>query len=48
MSSIRQVLRVAIAAARDDAIAAGSIAIAKPADLPRVTIERPARPEHGD
>jgi arginyl-tRNA synthetase len=48
MSSIRQVLRAAIEAARHSAVAAGSITVAEPADLPPVTIERPARLEHGD
>jgi arginyl-tRNA synthetase len=48
MSCVRLVLRAAIEAARRSAVAAGSITVAEPADLPPVTIERPARPEHGD
>jgi arginyl-tRNA synthetase len=48
MSSIRQALRAAVEAARASAISARTISVADAADLPRVTIERPARPEHGD
>ncbi len=48
MSSIRQLLRAAVEAALDEAVAAGSISPGVPGTLPRVTIERPARPEHGD
>src|SRR5438094_8964566 len=48
MTSIRQALRTAVEAARTDAIAAGTLSIADPASLPPVSIERPARAEHGD
>src|SRR5438132_6447482 len=48
MSSIRQVLRAAVEAARTKAITAGTLTIADPSGLPPVTIERPARAEHGD
>ena len=48
MSRIRQVLRAAIESATDSAVAAGSITVSERADLPPITIERPARAEHGD
>ena len=48
MSSIRQVLRAAVEDARTKAITAGSLTIADPSGLPAVSIERPARAEHGD
>src|SRR5438552_19186086 len=48
MSSIRQVLRAAVEAARTKAITAGSLTIADPSGLPAVSIERPAPAEHGD
>ena len=48
MSSIRQVLRAAVEAARTKAITAGTLTIADPSGLPPVSIERPARAEHGD
>ena len=48
MSSIRQILRAAVEAARTKAIAAGSLTVADPNGLPPVSIERPARAEHGD
>ena len=48
MSSIRQLLRASVEAARARAVASGSITVTTSADLPPVSIERPARPEHGD
>jgi len=48
VSRIRQVLRAAIESATDSAVAAGSITVSERADLPPITIERPARAEHGD
>jgi hypothetical protein len=48
MSSIRQILRAAVEAAQMKAIAAGTLTIADPNGLSQVSIERPARAEHGD
>jgi arginyl-tRNA synthetase len=48
VTSLRESLRAAVADARDRAIAAGELAIPDAAGLPRIGIERPARPEHGD
>ena len=48
MTSIRDSLRAAIAAARDRAIAAGELRVPDGVALPPVGIERPSRPEHGD
>ena len=48
MSSIRELLRASVEAARARAIASGSITLPTPTDLPKASIERPARPEHGD
>ncbi|MFN2484470.1 MAG: arginine--tRNA ligase [Candidatus Limnocylindria bacterium] len=45
--SMRQQLRVAVAAAQRRAVEAGDLDVDAQA-LPDVTIERPARPEHGD
>ncbi|HLE59203.1 MAG TPA: arginine--tRNA ligase [Candidatus Limnocylindria bacterium] len=45
---IRDRLRAAIAEARDRAIAGGAVPVAEGALLPTISIERPARPEHGD
>jgi arginyl-tRNA synthetase len=47
-STVRDLLRAAVAEARDLAIAAGALAVPDGAALPPITIERPARPEHGD
>ena len=46
MPTLREQLREAVAEARRSATAAGALDL--PADLPSVSIERPARPEHGD
>jgi arginyl-tRNA synthetase len=46
--SLRDDLRAAIEAARGAAISAGELRIPEGAALPPVSIERPARPEHGD
>jgi arginyl-tRNA synthetase len=48
MSSIRDALRTAIEAARDQAVASGALTVPADAVLPPVSIERPARAEHGD
>ena len=48
MSSVREVLRAAVEAARDEAIAHGDLTIPDASELPAVRIERPARAEHGD
>src|SRR2546429_9744927 len=48
MSSVREVLRAAVEAARDVAIARGDLTNPDTFDPPPVRIERPARPEHGD
>jgi len=48
MTSIRQALRAAVEEGRAKAIAAGTLTIADPTALPAVSIERPARAEHGD
>ncbi len=46
MPTLREQLREAVAEARRSATAAGALDL--PADLPSVSIERPARSEHGD
>jgi len=48
MSSIRDVLRAAVESARDRAEAAGELRRPAGVAWPRVSLERPARPEHGD
>jgi arginyl-tRNA synthetase len=48
MTSLRDDLRAAIEAARDAALAAGDLRLPDGVTLPAVSIERPARPEHGD
>jgi arginyl-tRNA synthetase len=48
MTSRRADLRAAIEAARDRAAAAGDLRRAEGAAWPPISIERPARPEHGD
>src|SRR5438270_5571414 len=48
MSSNRKGIRAAVEAARTKAITAGTLTIADPSGLPPVSIERPARAEHGD
>jgi arginyl-tRNA synthetase len=48
MSTIRQLLRAAVADARSRAMATGALRISEDAVLPPFTIERPAHPEHGD
>ena len=49
MTSLRQTLRAAVAAALDRAVAAGDLRLPDGATLPPESgIERPARPEHGD
>ena len=48
MTTIRDELRDAIAAARDRAIGDGALVAAAGTELPAVSIERPARAEHGD
>jgi arginyl-tRNA synthetase len=48
MTSIRHSLCAAVEAARTRAIAAGALTIAESVPLPPVSIERPARAEHGD
>jgi arginyl-tRNA synthetase len=48
MTSIRESLRVAVAQARDRAVAAGDLRLPEGAALPPIGIERPSRPEHGD
>jgi arginyl-tRNA synthetase len=48
MTSIRETLRAAVAAARDRAVAAGELRVPQGAELPPVGVERPSRPEHGD
>ena len=48
MTSIRESLRAAIAAARDRAVAAGDLRVPDGAALPPIGVERPSRPEHGD
>ncbi len=45
---IRDRLRAAIGEARDRAIAVGDLPVPEGAALPPLSIERPARPEHGD
>jgi arginyl-tRNA synthetase len=47
-STVRQSLLDAFTEARRHAIEAGSLATAPDAELPSLSIERPARPEHGD
>ena len=48
MSSVRDALRAAVEAARDRAEAAGELRRPQDAAWPEVSLERPARPEHGD
>ena len=48
MTTPRELLRRAVERARTDAIAAGSLPALDAAALPAVSIERPARAEHGD
>ncbi|HEY7526600.1 MAG TPA: arginine--tRNA ligase [Candidatus Limnocylindria bacterium] len=48
MTSIRESLRAALAAARDRAIAAGELVVPDGRPLPPIGIERPSRTEHGD
>jgi len=48
MSSVRGLLHAALADARDRAIASGALTLPPGAELPPFSIERPARPEHGD
>ena len=48
MTTIREELRDAIAAARDRALAEGALTAPDGTELPPVSIERPARAEHGD
>jgi len=48
MTTVRELLRAALIDARDRAIAAGSAGASPGVDLPPLTVERPARPEHGD
>ncbi len=48
MSSIRETLRAAVEAARGRAEAAGELRRPEGAAWPPVSLERPARPEHGD
>jgi arginyl-tRNA synthetase len=48
MTTIRDELRAAIAAARDRALADGALVAPPGVELPAVSIERPARAEHGD
>ena len=48
MTSIREALRTAVAAARDGAVASGTLPAAEGGALPPVGIERPSRPEYGD
>jgi arginyl-tRNA synthetase len=48
MSMLREELRAAIEAARDRAVASGDLSIPDGATLPAVSIERPARAQHGD
>src|SRR5438445_1609065 len=47
MSMLREELRAAIEAARDRAMASGDLSIPEGETLPTVSIERPARTEHG-
>ena len=46
--SLRLEITRSIAAARDRAIADGTLTLADGASLPPVGIERPANPDHGD
>ena len=48
MTTIRDELRDAIAAARDRALADGALTAPEGIELPAVSIEHPAREEHGD
>jgi arginyl-tRNA synthetase len=48
MSSIRDALHSAVLAACDRAVAAGDLRLPAGADLPPISLEHPARPEHGD
>jgi arginyl-tRNA synthetase len=48
MSSIRDALRAAVEGARDRAAAAGELRRPDGAAWPAISLERPARPEHGD
>jgi arginyl-tRNA synthetase len=48
VTSIRESLRAAVAAARDRAISSGALPQPESALLPPVGIERPSRAEHGD
>jgi arginyl-tRNA synthetase len=48
VTSIRESLRAALAAARDRAIAAGELVVPDGRPLPPIGIERPSRTEHGD
>jgi arginyl-tRNA synthetase len=48
MNIVRELLRTALIDARDRAIAAGSLSAAAGTELPPLTVEHPARPEHGD
>jgi arginyl-tRNA synthetase len=48
MTSIRDALRSAVRAAIERAAAAGDLQLPSGAELPPISIEHPARPEHGD
>jgi arginyl-tRNA synthetase len=48
MSSIRDSLRAAVEGARDRAEAAGDLQRPEGAAWPKISLERPGRPEHGD
>ena len=48
MAALADALRDAVVAARERAVVAGDLTLPHGAELPDPTIERPARPEHGD
>jgi arginyl-tRNA synthetase len=48
MTSIREALRDAVRAACERAAAAGDLRLPSGAELPPISMEHPARPEHGD
>ena len=48
LPSVRDQVRAAVQRAWDRAIASGALPAVSPDDAPRIEIERPANPEHGD
>jgi arginyl-tRNA synthetase len=48
LPSVREQVRAAVQRAWDRAVASGALPAVSPDDAPRIEIERPANPEHGD